>query len=444
MSDDSDQIFVDVVPKLNDSETEKSVSRLRDKLKDGAKGVGKSIGDTLHSELSRELDRTKDILGNFGKTDFAGALGGVKDTMTKVGDLAKEVGVDLSGWTGKVDSAKEPIDDLGVKTKDVLSSVKSVSSTFEGMPGKIGAAAAKAGELATKIGAVVELGHELYEQFGQPLDIKISESSPFGKWLQEHTPGDIGKDLADSLGADKVRQWMGKTFGYDPEMGHGPLIGGGGGFGAGPQAYPPGFIGPVSPGSTRNAPPPSSGNPYKDWYGSGAPAHTSGAITGSGTHARLVDYTTPSTPTIGSPSDIPQAAGGVANLYRFAEGLVGTPYSTSLRNDCSGMISELANVAVGLPPDTGGRFSTANEGSRLAGMGFQPGMGGPNDFNVGWYNGGPGGGHTAATLPGGVNAEQGGSHGSFTLGPGAAGAGNPEFTNHAYLPMGMGGGGRGG
>ena len=58
---------MDVVPKLNDSETEKAVSRLRDKFKDGAKGVGKSISDALHSELASELDRTKDLLGIPGR-----------------------------------------------------------------------------------------------------------------------------------------------------------------------------------------------------------------------------------------------------------------------------------------------------------------------------------------------------------------------------------------
>ena len=100
--------------------------------------------------------------------------------MTKMGDLAKEFGVDLYGWRASWLDAKEPIVP-GVKAKDVLA-FKTVSSTFEGMPGQIGAAAAKARALATEIGAIVELGHELYEQFGQPLDIKISESSPFGKW----------------------------------------------------------------------------------------------------------------------------------------------------------------------------------------------------------------------------------------------------------------------
>lgn len=145
-------------------------------------------------------------------------------------------------------------------------------------------------------------------------------------------------------------------------------------------------------------------------------------------------------PSITSPQDLTSAGAGVSNLYRFAESLVGTPYSQQIRNDCSGMVSRLAAQAVGLGDLTPGeRFSTANEGQWLASHGFQPGMGGPGDFNIGWHNGGPGGGHTAATLPGGINAEQGGSVGSFALG-GPVGAGSSQFDNHMFLPGGAIGG----
>lgn len=155
---------------------------------------------------------------------------------------------------------------------------------------------------------------------------------------------------------------------------------------------------------------------------------------GGGGSAGTASYTSPSLPSIGSPEDLAAAGGGVANLFRVAEALEGTPYSMALRNDCSGMVSKLASAAVGLPPAAS--FSTANEGQWLGAHGFQQGQGGPGDMNIGWHQGGPGGGHTAATLPGGVNAESGGSNSSFTLGPRAAGASNPEFDQHMYLPMG--------
>jgi hypothetical protein len=156
---------------------------------------------------------------------------------------------------------------------------------------------------------------------------------------------------------------------------------------------------------------------------------------GGGGGASTAGYTTPSLPSIGNPQDLAGASGGVANLFRVAESLEGTPYSTQLRNDCSGMVSKLATAALGLPPSV--QFDTTTEGPWLAQHGFQPGSGGPGALNIGW-NPQPGmAGHTAATLPGGVNAEQGGSTPGdrFTLGPSAAGASNPEFSQHAYLPM---------
>jgi hypothetical protein len=138
----------------------------------------------------------------------------------------------------------------------------------------------------------------------------------------------------------------------------------------------------------------------------------------------------------GNPKTIGEfgAAGNrVGALYAFANSMVGTPYSTALRNDCSGMVSRLANVALGLPPQVD--FDTTGEGAWLQQHGFQSGVGPPGSFQVGW-NPAPGmSGHTAATLPGGVNAEQGGSNSAFTLGPRAAGGASSQFPQHAYLPM---------
>jgi hypothetical protein len=143
---------------------------------------------------------------------------------------------------------------------------------------------------------------------------------------------------------------------------------------------------------------------------------------------------------VGGVSDrrgVATAGSRIANLYALANALQGTPYSQALRNDCSGMVSQLAAVAAGLPdPSPGERFTTVNEGESLARMGFQPGIGPPGSLRVGWYDhGGGNAGHTAMTLPGGEHAESGGSHGNFLVGPGAAGADNPEFDHHAWLPM---------
>ncbi|ORI13425.1 hypothetical protein BJI47_22540 [Rhodococcus sp. 1168] len=106
--------------------------------------------------------------------------------------------------------------------------------------------------------------------------------------------------------------------------------------------------------------------------------------------------------------------------------------------DCSAAMAAIARFAVGLPAFAS-RFATATMGSALASMGFQSGLGGLGDLNFGWLNGGPGGGHTAGTLPGGVNVEMGGSYGGGMVG-GTDGASAPQFTDHAHLPIGAGAG----
>lgn len=150
--------------------------------------------------------------------------------------------------------------------------------------------------------------------------------------------------------------------------------------------------------------------------------------------------TMPSYPTsLGSMTTPAQVAAGgsrVAALYAVANALEGTPYSQALRNDCSGMVAQLAAAAVGLPPlEAGERFNTTNEAQWLSSHGFRMGVGPPGSLRIGW-NPAPGNaGHTAATLPFGENAESGGSGGGFRVGPGAAGFDSPQFTMHAWLPM---------
>jgi hypothetical protein len=137
-----------------------------------------------------------------------------------------------------------------------------------------------------------------------------------------------------------------------------------------------------------------------------------------------------------NPTDLVTGGNRVAALFATAQALEGTPYSQALRNDCSGMVSQLASAALGLPPPSAAkRFTTVNEGEWLAQHGFQPGIGPPGALNIGW-NPAPGNmGHTAATLPGGINAESGGSGGGFRFGPTAGGAFQPNFTQHAWLPV---------
>lgn len=107
--------------------------------------------------------------------------------------------------------------------------------------------------------------------------------------------------------------------------------------------------------------------------------------------------------------------------------------------DCSGLVSAVVNVATGRGPFES-RMSTVTEGSWLKSLGFKPGRGGDGDLRVGWWDkGGGANGHTAGTFPDGTNFESNASDG-VVIG-GKTGAGDGQFTNHAYLPMGDSGSG---
>lgn len=125
-----------------------------------------------------------------------------------------------------------------------------------------------------------------------------------------------------------------------------------------------------------------------------------------------------------------------SEIDEFARGLEGKPYVWGGVNwgDCSGAMAAIARFAVGLAPFAA-RFATGNEGESLRGLGFTMGRGGPGDLRIGWFNGGPYGGHTSGTLPNGVNVEMGGARGNGQYGGGAAGADHPQYTDHAYLPV---------
>lgn len=133
-----------------------------------------------------------------------------------------------------------------------------------------------------------------------------------------------------------------------------------------------------------------------------------------------------------------------AEFRQLAEGgfdangksLQGAPYDWGgvLWGDCSGAMSAFARFAAGLDV-FGGRFSTASMAAQLAQMGAVMGRGPAGTMRFGWYNGGPGGGHTAGTLPDGTNVEMGGGNGGGAIGGNAAGADAPQFTDHAYFPV---------
>lgn len=110
-------------------------------------------------------------------------------------------------------------------------------------------------------------------------------------------------------------------------------------------------------------------------------------------------------------------------------------------SDCSGAVSDLYEILKTGQSTPARDFSTANFATPAgaAALGFQPGYA-PGAFNVGVHQGGPGGGHMAATLPNGVNFESGGGTGQgATYGGRAVGALNPEFESQYHIPIGTSG-----
>ncbi|MEV6063866.1 hypothetical protein AB0L62_28030 [Nocardia asteroides] len=125
-------------------------------------------------------------------------------------------------------------------------------------------------------------------------------------------------------------------------------------------------------------------------------------------------------------------------LIEFAKGVEGKPYVWGGMNwgDCSGAVAALANYVAGMEP-FGSRFYTGNEREELSKRGAKYGLGSTGSLNIGWYHNGGGDGHTAATLPNGVNFEMGGGRGNGQYGGSAAGANSKLFDHHAHFPAEM-------
>ena len=138
--------------------------------------------------------------------------------------------------------------------------------------------------------------------------------------------------------------------------------------------------------------------------------------------------------------------GKTVNGYTAARPLQGAPYVFGGSNwgDCSGTTSAFAALAVGMNPFPR-KFYTGDEGAWLSSHGFSQGIGPRKDsYAVSYFNGGPGGGHTAASIfdsnGNETKVEMGGypSEGHFNTG---VGAGHSSFTNryHIALPSSPGG-----
>ncbi|MGW5920840.1 hypothetical protein ACWFPY_17795 [Nocardia fluminea] len=139
------------------------------------------------------------------------------------------------------------------------------------------------------------------------------------------------------------------------------------------------------------------------------------------------------------------ATGGKVSRSAFLEqlrGIEGATYEfggwgNGWATDCSGAQSKAANLIAYGDTETGGRFGTGTMARALADRGALAGLGGTDDYNLGWYNGGAYGGHAAASLPGGTGFEMGGARGNGQYGGTASLANASKFTDHAHFPASM-------
>lgn len=134
------------------------------------------------------------------------------------------------------------------------------------------------------------------------------------------------------------------------------------------------------------------------------------------------------------------ALGKTVNGYRASRPLQSAPYVFGGSNwgDCSGTTSAFAALAIGMNPFPR-KYYTGNQGPWLSSHGFSRGIGPRKDsYAVSFYNGGPGGGHTAASIfdsnGNETKIEMGGypSEGHFNTG---VGAGHSSFTDRYHIPL---------
>lgn len=120
----------------------------------------------------------------------------------------------------------------------------------------------------------------------------------------------------------------------------------------------------------------------------------------------------------------------------------GTPYIfggwSPAGVDCSGGVALAVNAADGLD-EWKERTATGDEANFLRRRDYKPGRGGNGDIRVAFYNGGPGGGHTAMQLDDGTFIESGGNTGGgFTIGKTAGPLEGRGFTDWWYKRGGVG------
>jgi hypothetical protein len=203
MADSDEEIYVDVIPRVDDSAADSAVSRLKDKFRDVAGDVGPEFMDALNNSGVLQQLGTK-----MGSVLSDAVTGPLKDLSEGVGldlknPLEKMLKQDMSGalddLTGqlgtKLGSAlKDPLsgiaDSLGVDLGNSID--KALKGNFSG------AAQQLAGDLGKKLGSVV--GEQLSDLTGIDLHNPIGLMQGMTDTIKAFHGGDIHGGLSGAAG----------------------------------------------------------------------------------------------------------------------------------------------------------------------------------------------------------------------------------------------------
>jgi SLT domain-containing protein/predicted transcriptional regulator len=371
----------------------------------------------------KELKGTLNDIGESAAT-LGGELNNTDSTLSKLGENTRQVYEGAHGTHELTQQGKQDFDNLGLA---VLSVPDEKTVLVKALTADQQAAVEKLGDTVLKL---PDGTFKLTLNDQQTLtDIQKITSTQYSATMTlglDVDPVELAKRLAAGINDPAVRA---AAKAYSPESGYqhyaagGPVSGGTPGRDSVPILAMPGEHMLTTSDVTKLG---GQGGVYQFRQ-----ALQSGKVRGFA-DGGAIDTTDQTQPAAATTSLVP-------GLISYAQSLNGSPYGGDL--DCSGAQSKLANKAVGRDP-AAGRFSTANEGEYLSGLGFKDGVGNSSTFRIGWVNSADmaGGGHTAGTLPNNVNVESGGATAKFMYGGQAVGAADNLFTNRAYLVMDSSGG----
>lgn len=416
---------------------------------DLARGVADKVGGIVE-KVQPAIDHVRDAIDGLRSHDAAGTLGGIAGALRDIGQSGAADTVDRVGR--EAGEAQGSFNQLRDNIKGTTTSALELTNNSGKIAGGLNTIAAAAGPLAATFVAL----DKLMPGFDQHLQSIMKDGGSFKDWVNVALPG---TNLIDKF-------WLQNqpSGGLPPVVPNKPTTLGGAprpGTQSGP-GLPPGWeIGPGGIPIKKKALGGLAG-----YAGGGVADVINGLIRGPGTGTSDSILGWPAMVRVSNQEFITNAADTAANLPllqavnsgvplwewmknmpRFdtgglvdgpdvsaARSMAGTPYDQATRHDCSGMAARVIDRALGLPEV--GLMSTKNAAEWLAARGFKPGLGGPGQISVGWYDHGPNpnDGHMAMTLSNGLNAESGGKNGVFTIGGTAAGARDPQFDHHMYLP----------